>query len=708
MARTPPTPLASERLAASIASTSNKSKLPTNTKKRNLRPEDLYTLKTVSDPRVSPDGKRVAYVLTSNDRDADEAQSSIYVAPRNGRGAAKRFSFGNKDTSPRWSPNGEWLAFVAKRGEEDQNQLFVSPLDGGDSRQLTNATFGVAEPAWAPDSSRITYVARTGDFKETKDRSPVEKAAPKVIQGLAYKLDGIGFFDQRRQHVFSADLESGKETQLTDGDWDDTQPSWSPDGAQIVFISDRQAERHDRHWRRDVWSVAASGGRARKLTRSRGGANHPVFSPDGSLVAFVGHESGEDLASNRQLFVVPADAASPPRSVTQSLDRTVVGDLIPAETFAWTSDSRSLTFIAGSEGTQSLYLADLASGSIDQLAAGNRWIESISPTPDPGRAVLVESSPSRPMEVMDIPLGENSAQSRNLSRANDGFVDTIELAVPGRISHTAADGLEIESLVLNPPGFVSIKANGAQRQKPGPLALEIHGGPHGVNSAAFNIAQQSLAAAGYTVLLPNPRGSTSYGADFTRGVIGDWGGKDFQDILGAVDSMVESGVADERRLYVGGYSYGGFMTSWTVGHTDRFQAAALGAPVANLFSMFGTSDIPLFMAYEIDSPAFGNPEPYRTGSPVTYLEKVRTPVLLYHNEGDLRCPVAQSEEIFQGLRALGREVEYVRYPGGFHGVSTPSQLIDRMVRKLDWYGRHKGVANSPKRAKAKTRQPVTA
>ena len=671
-----------------------------NDKKRTLRPEDIYLLKTVSDPRVSPDGKRVAYVLTWNDQEADETRSSIYVVQSDGRLPAKRFTFGEKDTSPRWSPNGEWLAYVAKRGLDDQNQLFLSPLAGGDARQLTEAKFGVAEPAWAPDSSRLAYVARTGDFKEPMDRSPIEKAAPNIVDGLAYKLDGVGFFDQRRQHLFVVDVQSGASSQVTKGDWDDLQPSWSPTSEAIVFVSDRQPERRDRHWRRDVWSVPAAGGRARKLTRSRGGAAHPAYSPDGNLVAFIGHEMGEVLAANRGLFVASGDGSAPPRDLTESLDLAMIGDLLPAETFAWSSDGNGLTFIAGDRGTQILFHTDLSGQSIREVAGGQRWIEALTPTRDPSRAVVVESSASRPMEVMEVLIAGTGSQSRNLSHANDDFVDLIELAKPGRISVTAADGLEIEALVLYPPHLNAGRENAKTKSGGLPLALEIHGGPHGVNSVAFNIAQQSLAAAGYVVLLPNPRGSTSYSEAFTKGVVGDWGGRDYEDILATVDEMVDRGFADPSRLYVGGYSYGGFMTSWTVGHTDRFQAAAIGAPVANLFSMFGTSDIPLFMIYEVGTPPFGNPDSYRTGSPVTYLENIRTPVLLYHNEGDLRCPVAQSEEIFHGLRALGREVEYVRYPGGFHGVSTPSQLVDRMERKLNWYGRHKAPANQPKKAKA--------
>ena len=257
--------------------------------KRGVRPKDLYLLRTVVDPQVSPDGKRVAYVVTWPDRDADETRMSVHIASTDGRARARRFTQGNKDHTPRWSPDGRHLAFVSDRGEK--NQLFVAPLDGGEARQVTKASHGISNPAWSPDGKLIAYMARTGDYKSPKERSPVEKSAPRVIRNLRYKLDGIGFFDERRTHIFTVGVESGEEKQITDGDWYDDQPAWSPDGKTIAFVSDREPERHQRQWRSDVWAVAAKGGRARKLTRSSGAAVSPGFSPDGRHIAFIGHEN---------------------------------------------------------------------------------------------------------------------------------------------------------------------------------------------------------------------------------------------------------------------------------------------------------------------------------------------------------------------------------------------------------------------------------
>ncbi len=664
--------------------------------KRPLQPEDLYLLRTVSDPQLSPDGKQVAYVVASNDRESDKPQMAVYVAPVDGQRSARRFTHGTRDHSPRWSPDGRYLAFVANRGAK--NQLFLAPLDGGEPRQVTKAKFGIAQPAWSPDGKRVAYVARVGDYKEPKERNAVEKSAPRVIRDLRYKLDGIGFFDERRLHVFTVDIETGAEAQVTDGDWHNEQPSWSPDGQWIAFTSDRSRDRHQRHWRTDVWVVPSKGGRARKLTRSRGAASYPAFSPDGRLIAFLGHEHGEaGSARNVHLLVVPADGGGAPRSLSAPIDRSVVGHPVaPGRTFAWLPNGRALVFLAADRGTQALYQVGVSGGAVSKVLDGERQIESIALAPDAKWLVFAASWASEPGEIYSAALG--GGRERNLSHANDDLRSAVQIGRVRRMTYAGADGLEIEAFVVYPPSY--------QRGKRYPLALQIHGGPHSYHPLGFSVPFQSLAAAGYVVLLPNPRGSSTYGEQFTQACVGDWGGRDFDDLMTGVDELVRRRVADPDRLNVGGYSYGGFMTGWTVGHTDRFRAAVIGAPVANQLSMVGTDDIPRFDVYELGTTPFEDPEEYRRRSPVTYLPNVKTPVLLVHHEGDLRCPVGQSEEIFQGLKLLDKEVEFVRYPSGSHGVHAPSQQVDRMKRTRAWYDAHlpsKTAAGTRKRPRGRAR-----
>jgi dipeptidyl aminopeptidase/acylaminoacyl peptidase len=270
----------------------------------------------------------------------------------------------------------------------------------------------------------------------------------------------------------------------------------------------------------------------------------------------------------------------------------------------------------------------------------------------------------------------------------------VEIAPLRRFAYRGPDGLQLETFAIFPPGY--------RPDRPWPLTLQIHGGPHGFHPTGFQLSYQALAAAGYVVLLPNPRGSATYGESFASGCVEDWGGKHYEDLMAAVDLLVRRGIADPERLTVGGYSYGGFMTSWAVGHTDRFRAAIVGAPVTDHVSMFGTTDIPWFSIYEHGGTPWEIPDTLRLRSPVTYLPNVKTPVLLVHWEGDLRCPVSQSEEVFQGLKMLGKRVEFVRYPGGSHGVRTPSQAVDEMKRRHAWYARYT-AAGRPKAALAARR-----
>jgi dipeptidyl aminopeptidase/acylaminoacyl peptidase len=669
-------------------------------RKRGVKPGDLYLLRTVVDPQISPDGKQVAYVVTWPDKEADETRMSVYVAPFDGREAARRFTQGNKDHTPRWSPDGRYLAFVSDRG--DKNQLFVAPLSGGEARQVTRQKYGISSPAWSPDGKRMAYMARTGEYKESKERTPIEKAAPRVIRDLRYKLDGIGFFDERRTHIFTIDVESGKESQVTDGDWYDDQPAWSPDGKSIAFVSDREAQRHQRQWRSDLWVVPPNGGRARKLTQSRGAAVNPAFSPDGRHLAFVGHEHGDEgSAKNIHLMVIPAQGGEP-RSVSASIDRPVAGwPPTGGRTFEWTPKGDALLFIAGDRGTMALHRAGIANGSVSQVLNGERQIEGFALSPDGRRAVFSAVWLTQPWDLYATTLN-GGRREVNLSHANDELNRKTDLGRLERLSYHAPDGLEIEAFALYPPDY--------RRGKSYPLAVNVHGGPHSFHpgSRAW-IELQSLAAAGYLVLLPNPRGSTTYGEAFSEAVVRDWGGRDFDDIMAGVDELIARGIADPDRLYIGGYSYGGFMSTWAVGHSDRFQATVIGAPVANQVSMFGTGDIPLFDMHEIGGTPLDNPDEYRMRSPVSYLGAVKTPVLLLHHEGDLRCPMGQSEEIFQTLKALGKEVEFVRYPGGFHTYNThaPSQTIDHARRIIAWYDGH-APKPRPRKSRAGKKMKVKA
>jgi dipeptidyl aminopeptidase/acylaminoacyl peptidase len=645
--------------------------------KRGFVPEDLWDLRTVSDPQVSPDGSQVAFVIGAPDKETDKPATRIWVAPSDGSSRARAFTAGPEDSAPRWSPDGKWLAFVAERGHGPQ--LHLVPLEGGEAAALTEMPYGASQPVWSPDGSQLAFVAKTGDWKKPEDRSALEKNAPRVITGLYYRYDGAGWSDARQSHLFVIGVEGGEPQQLTDGDWDDADPAWSPGGDRLAFISDRSPTRFDKV-RRDVWVVpVGSRRRPKRLTQGRGSVASPRWSPDGLSIAYIGHENGDgDGASNIHLYVVPTDEQKPPRSLSGPLDRTVFGlERAPGATHVWTGDGTAVMFLAADRGGLSLYRSALDGGPRPEpVLGGDRQIIAVHSA---AKTIAFASQwASSPPEIYCAEA--DGTGERRVSNANPE-TRALRLAPLRRSSHVAADGRRIESFVMYPLGYV--KGN------PVPMVLEIHGGPHSWHPqvALFGL-YQALAAAGYAVLLANPRGSHGYGEEFARTCVGDWGGADFEDLMGAVEKLVNAGTADPGHLYITGYSYGGYMTSWAIGQTDRFAGACVAAPVTDLASMWGTSDIPNFVEHEVGGLPWERPDRYSKHSPISHVANVTTPVVLFHWEGDLRCPIGQTEEYFQALRTLGREVVMVRYPGGFHIVRYPSQMVDYLQRHLDWFASH--------------------
>lgn len=650
--------------------------------RRAFRPDDLYKLRIVGDPQLSPDGSHLAYVVAHHDEDADEVRSAIWVAAVDGSSPPRQFSSGDKDNSPRWSPDGASLLFIGDRGNKPQLQL--ASLRGGEPRELTSADHGVSQPVFSPDGSRVAYIARVGAAGPSEDAPPAEKRAPRVITTLKWRLDGIGAFDGRRPHVFVVDLEGGKSTQVTRGDWDDDAPAWSPDGRSLAFVSDRRKQRHDEQLRSDLWVVAATGGKARRVTRARGSAAFPVWSPDGRSIAFIGGEHGDAFWwRSADLMVIDATATNgAPRSLANGFARLGVPE---GPAMAWSHDNSAVYAVRIERGAGVVRRFALDGGE-RPLLVGERRVGAFTFSADHRRVAFVATWVGEPSEAYSArvsPAGKVSDEHM-VSNANDELRKTVALARCRRMTSVAPDGTESESFLLLPPV--------AKRKTALPLVLDIHGGPHGWHPGTFTTTwavTQTLAGAGYAVLLCNPRGSSGYGDEFLAGCVEDWGGGDYDDLMSAVDATVDRGIADSRQLYVWGYSYGGFMTSWIVGHTNRFRAAVVGAPVLNQVSMVGTTDIPHFAIQELGGLPWDRPEEYVKRSPLTYAPDIRTPVLLMHQDGDLRCPIGQSDELFAALKLLGKEVEYVRYPGGYHALGVaPSHLVDRARRTVEWFKRH--------------------
>jgi dipeptidyl aminopeptidase/acylaminoacyl peptidase len=625
---------------------------------RRLTVEDLLRFVTLSDPRISPDGCQVAYVAETLDLDANQTRSAIWLVDCQG-GLARQLTAGARhDTAPRWSPDGRTLAFLSDR--DGARQLYLLSLAGGDPRRLTDHPVGVADPRWAPDGARLLFLAdgadRRGEPVPVAEKDGRRRLT--TIRQHRHKLDGQGFFGPARRHVWVVGLDGAAE-QVTDGPCEDAAAAWSPDGREIAFSSDRSAERDQHYEGGAIHVVDVATGVLRRLTPESGRATVPAWSPDGASIAYVGGETADDAGpSQLHLFVVPA-AGGQPRSLTGELGRSVgqrPGGYLTPSPPVWTGDGE-LRYLIGSGGETHLWAVPPR-----QLTAGAHATLEFSADDARQRFALTIADPAAPPEVH---VWDAAGGLHRLTAANAALLDELDLPRPERLTFER-DGLEVEGWLLRPP-----PAPDPQPPPPIPLIVSVHGGPHNYFGQTWNLDHQLYAAHGWAVLYVNPRGSGGYGEPFAQAVIADWGGGDLADQLAAVDLVLSRSepAIDPARLAMTGSSYGGFMTCWAITRTNRFRVGVAGACIANLISFYGTSDLgATWGEREFGGPPSARLDWYLERSAVLHAERISTPLLLYHGEDDLRCPIEQSEQMFTALRALGKEVELLRLPGETHGA----------------------------------------
>jgi dipeptidyl aminopeptidase/acylaminoacyl peptidase/pSer/pThr/pTyr-binding forkhead associated (FHA) protein len=660
--------------------------------------DDLYRFRWIDHVRLSPDGERVAYQLSSPDAESRQTRSRIVIRrlldqePVDATGAARR------DHSPEWSPDGRRIAFVSRRGVADQ-VLVLDVTTGGGPMQVTSLLEGASSPAWSPDGKNIAFIGvvlsdpdavvddpRPPDNKEQPRRSPVVR----VVRRLDYKHDGQGFVDGRNHHLFVVAAEGGEAKQLTSGVWDVTGFDWSPDGSRLAVTGNAEPD-SDLQRELDLYVVDLEGDR----TKIAGGLylSSPSWSPRGDTIAFVA-PNGLDAGLIERLWVVPSTGGVPrclTLSFDQSVDDSIITDMRGGHGGGrprWSKDGSRLYFLSSGPGITALYSCDL-DGNVWPEVGGTRRIFDFDVAS--GIFAFAASDPSNPGELHIV---ANGAEAR-MTDLNPWLRERY-IAQPERHQFTAPDGWGVEGWLLRPQNFDPGRLH--------PLVLEVHGGPHGQYGWAFFHELQVLAGMGYLVLYMNPRGSDGYGERFRSEVVRDWGGKDYVDLMTAVDQLIErSGAVDTSRMGIGGGSYGGYMTNWVIGQTDRFAAAVAMRPISNLVSEYAQHDIVIWGSLELGPPPWPDLDELWRRSPIKYVQNIKTPLLLTCGEMDLRCAISQSEEMFGAMRLLGKTVELARFPEESHDLSRsgrPDRRVERLRRIAGWFERFLGTAASDRQVEA--------
>jgi dipeptidyl aminopeptidase/acylaminoacyl peptidase len=641
-----------------------------------MRPRDLEHLRVPSSPSLSPDGSVVAVAVTRIDLAADAYRSDVWLVPTDGSAAPRRFTGGPRDSRPRFSPDGRWLAFLrAGPGDADRPQVHVMPADGGEARQVCKHPLGAEWIVWSPDSTRLAYLARVPEPGRygTAEGVPPEKEPPRRITTLQYRLDNLGFTIDRRPQVFVVDAlaEDAVPLQVTLGDFDHDEPAWSPDGRWLAFVSARH-ERRDGDVLSDVFVAPADGGDARQVTRTTTPVARPAFSPDGRTIWFCG-EGGADIAGrNSGLWSVPADGSEPPRRRTDA-ERWNTAELSSPDVPPLLVDDDAVTTVSLERGAVCLYRFPATDGEPVRLLGGSRQVAGYDRRGGVLAAVVADATSAGEVLVL------RDGAERVVSGFGASLARSCSLRPMQERFATAPDGAPVHGWLLKPAGT-----------GPFPVLLVIHGGPFTQFGYRLFDEAQVYAAAGYAVVMGNPRGSSGYGEAHGRSIVGDFGNRDTADLLALLDTVLADPDLDGSRVGVMGGSYGGLMTTWLVGHTDRFRAA-ISERACNAYDSFeGSSDIGwLFVRDYLGT----DPERLRASSPLAFADRIRTPMLLIHSEHDWRCPIEQVQRLFVALKQRGAEVELLLFPGEGHELSRsglPSHRIARFEAILDWWERHLG------------------
>ena len=630
----------------------------------------------VSDPQISPDGSEVVYTKSWVNKLEDRWDSSIWIV--NSDGSKTRDLI--KGSSPRWSPDGTRLAFIAP-DDQEQAQIFVRWMDAeGAISQLTRLQESPANLHWSPDGSHLSFTLRV-DAENPTSRHwgislPKPEGAqwtpdPRIVEQLAYRADRVGFLDEGFQHIFVVPAEGGTPRQLTNGDFNYGAPIWEPSGHALLF-SGLLIEDADYRWQEsEIYRLDAESGDINQVTSRKGPDTRPVPSPDGSMIAYVGHDTTTFDYIESALYVMNADGSSP-RILTEGLDRT-------PSALHWAPDGRGIYFNVSADGYANIFYSSVG-GDVRAATEGSQMF-GINDASSEGVAVGMWGDAHEPGDIYAFPLNDPNRRTR-LTHVNTDVLAGIKLGEVEQIwSESSYDGLSIHGWIIKPPDF--------DPSRKYPMMLVIHGGPHGMYNGGFNYSWQEHAANGYVVLYTNPRGSSGYGTEFGNAIQYDYPNHDFDDLMSSVDEAISRGYVDDQNMFVYGCSGGGVLTAWVVGHTDRFRAASSNCPVVNWFSFPGEVDGNYLRWYaDFQKFPWEDPTEHIRRSPISYVGNVTTPTMLMTGVMDLRTPISQSEQFYQALKAQRKPTAMVRFEGEWHGTSSkPSNFLRTQLYLRKWFER---------------------
>ncbi len=663
--------------------------------KRSIQAEDLYAIDILTASEISPDGETILYALQTVDRESEKKFSHLWSIPSIG-GTPKQLTFGKQaDSRPKWSPDGQLVAFTSNRLDPKQPQIFILPLSGGEAYPVTDLQGDIGDFEWSPDGKQLVFAFRPFDdvdieLKKDDKKQELGRVSRRVTERVFFKLDAYGYLPDERFHLWTVNVETKEAKQITlSKNHEERNPTWALDGKSIAYVSNVTTDPDLSPGHDDIFILDMVSGESRKLETPVGPKSNLSFSPDGQMLAYLGHEDPKADYKNTELWLVDLFGPENTRSLTAKFDFDVGGGVIndtgAAQTVTpvWSKDGKSIFFQVGRHGRTSLHSVDLGGENLETILEFDGVVISFSLDQAQDKIAYLKGTMTDPCQLAVFSF--NSKESKVLTSINKELFDQLDLGTFEEVWFKGLDDNDLQGWILKPPHF--------DEKKKYASIMEIHGGPLAQYGFFFMFEFFYLAAQGYIVYFCNPRGGQGYGEAHAKSIYyGNWGTVDFSDLMVWADFIEKKSYIDPKEMGVTGGSYGGYMTLWVIGHTDRFKAAVAQRSVSNLISMWGSSDFNWsFQKWFDDKPPYENLEVLWQCSPIKHIGSAKTPTLIIHSMQDLRCSIEQSEQAYVALKNLGVDTEFLMFPDSPHGVSRSGRTDRKIVRLegiADWFDRY--------------------